>query len=111
MDIVFASTRLEKEFNSGKELNKAHGQQRTKAIMKRMAQLAAADHLEQLRNAPGRCHVLKGDLAGVFSLDLDGPFRLLFEPSDNPLPTLEDGSINWSSIGSVRILEVRDTHE
>jgi proteic killer suppression protein len=111
MDIVFASTKLEKEFNSGKELNKAHGQQRAKAIMKRMTQIAAADNPGQLRNAPGRCHVLKGDLAGIFSLDLDGPYRLLFEPVDNPPPVLEDGSINWSLVTSVRVLEVKDTHE
>ncbi len=111
MDIEFSSTKQEKEFNSAKELQKAHGQQRAKAIMRRMGQLSAADNLEQLRNAPGHCHVLKGDLAGVFSFDLDGPYRLLFEPTDNPPPLLNDGSINWSLITSLRILEVRDTHE
>lgn len=111
MEIVFSTTKQEKEFNSQKELNKAHGQQRAKAITKRMGQLSAADNLGQLRNAPGRCHVLKGDLAGVFSVDLDGPYRLLFEPTESPPPVLDDGSINWSVITSVRILEVRDTHE
>lgn len=110
MDIEFSSTKQEKEFNSAKELQKAHGPQRAKAIKRRMGQLSAADNLEQLRNAPGRCHALKGNLAGVFSFDLDGPYRLLFEPTDKP-PPLDDGSINWSLITSVRILEVRDTHE
>jgi len=111
MDIVFSSSKLEKEFNSGKELNKVHGPQRAKAIMKRVTQLAVADNLEQLRNAPGRCHVLKGDLAGIFSLDLDGPYRLLFESTGDSPPALDDGSIIWSLISSVRILEVRDTHD
>lgn len=111
MDIVFATTKMEKEFNSAKELNKSHGQQRAKVIMKRMTQLRGADNLEQLRNAPGRCHLLKQNLAGIFSLDLDGPYRLLFEPVENPPPLLEDGSIDWSLVTSVRVLEVRDTHE
>ncbi len=111
MDVVFSSTKLAKEFNSAKELNKVHGQQRAKSIMKRMMQLAAADNLDQLRNAPGRCHVLKGDLACIFSLELDGPYRLLFEAADASPSITEVGSINWSLITSVRILEVRDTHE
>lgn len=75
--------------------------------MKRMGQLAAADNLEQLRNAPGRCHLLTGNLSQTFSLDLDGPYRLLFESTEE----LEDGTIDWNQITSVRIPEVRDTYE
>lgn len=111
MDISFSSSKREKQFNSAKELNKVHGQQRAKAIMKRMGQLAAADNLEQLRNAPGRCHLLTGNLSQTFSLDLDGPYRLLFESTEDPPPQLEDDTIDWNQITSVRILEVRDTHE
>ena len=111
MDITFSSTKQEKVFNSAKELNRVYGELRAKAIMKRIAQLSAADNLEHLRNAPGRCHLLKGNLSQTFSLDLDGPYRLLFESTDDPLPQLEDGTIDWNQIASVKVLEVRDTHE
>jgi plasmid maintenance system killer protein len=111
MDITFSSSRQEKEFNTDRELVWSHGQLRAKTIMKRMAQLAAADNLEQLRNAPGRCHLLKGDLAQTFSIDLDGPYRLLFESTEYPPPQMQDGTIDWTQITSIRILEVRDTHE
>lgn len=75
-----------------------------------MTQLSAADNLDQLRNAPGRCHMLIGNLAGIFSLDLDGPYRLLFSASE--IDALEaDNSIDWRLVTKVRILEVRNTHD
>jgi plasmid maintenance system killer protein len=111
MELRFLTTRLEKEFSSEKGLKKAHGQERAKKIMTRMGQLSAADDLEQLRNAPGRCHVLKWNLRNTFSLDLDGPYRLLFESTVVPPPVCPDGSLDWAAIKSVCILEVRDTHE
>lgn len=98
-------------FSSAKELNKVYGQKRAKVLMKRIGQLSAADNLEQLRNAPGRCHLLKGNLAHSFSLDLDGPYRLLFESTAEPPPLMDDGSLDWNKITDVRILEVRDTHD
>ena len=41
-------------------------------------------------SGPERCHELKGDLAGVFSIDLKQPYRLLFrtdrgQPTDGPV--------------------------
>lgn len=59
----------------------------------------------------GRPHPLTGDRAGQFSVDLDGPMRLLFEPTDQPPPTLEAGGIDWKQVSSVRILEIGDTHD
>lgn len=111
MDIDFATTKLERQFNSRKELVKVHGPERAKAIMKRMAQLVAADNMGHLRGAPGRCHALTGNYAGMFTLDLDGPYRLFFRPSNDPVPLLDDGSVNWSMVTSVTVIEVSDPHE
>lgn len=59
----------------------------------------------------GTCHELKGELAGVLSLDLRHPYRLLFEPADEPVPVKPDGGLDWAGVTTVRILGVEDTHE
>lgn len=41
--------------------------------------MRAAPTLEAMRNLPGRCHELRGNRGGQLSIDLDGPYRLLFE--------------------------------
>lgn len=64
-----------------------------------------------MRQLPGRCHELIGDRKGEISIDLDGPYRLIFEPADNPPPTNEDGGLDWKRVTAVVILAVEDTHE
>jgi proteic killer suppression protein len=64
-----------------------------------------------MRKLPGRCHALTGDRDGQLSIDLDGPYRLIFEPADNPPPANEDGGLHWERVTAVRILAVEDTHE
>jgi len=57
---------------------------------------------------PGRLHELRGDRAGQYSLDLHGPYRLLFEAVvDEATPSRR----SWSEITHVRILGIEDTHE
>ncbi len=64
-----------------------------------------------MRNLPGRCHELVQDRAGQLSLDLDHPYRLIFAPANEPLPTKPDGGIDWTQVTAVNILGVEDTHE
>jgi plasmid maintenance system killer protein len=111
MDIVFLKRKFEEECNTHKLLVKRYGKDRARRIERRLIQLRAAGVLEDLRSAPGRCHELKDNLAGVFSLDLDHPYRLLFKPAENPPPKKEDGGIDWKRVTSVIVLEVKDTHE
>lgn len=110
MDIDFAAKRLEKLCNSDRDLVKAFGSQRARVFRRRLDQLRAAENLEVLRSLPGRCHELTGDRKGTLSIDLDGPYRLLFEPVDEPIPTKADGGLDWTLVTVIRILEVEDTH-
>ena len=110
MDIDFAAKRLEKLCNSDRDLVKAFGSQRARVFRRRLDQLRAAENLEVLRSLPGRCHELTGDRKGTLSIDLDGPYRLLFEPADEPRPTKADGGLDWTLVTVIRILEVEDTH-
>ncbi|ODH00644.1 killer suppression protein [Nostoc sp. KVJ20] len=111
MDIVFNNRKFEKECNNQRLLEKNHGADRAKRIRRRLDNLRAANVLEDMRNLPGRCHELIQDRAGQLSLDLDHPYRLIFEPADEPIPTKPDGGIDWNKVTAVRILGVEDTHE
>jgi len=62
-----------------------------------------------MRGLPGRLHELTGDRAGVLSLDLDGPYRLLFEPVLS-YALGPKGKVDWSRVACVKILAVEDTH-
>jgi plasmid maintenance system killer protein len=63
------------------------GEKRAKKLKQRLSQLRAARTLESVgRLPPARCHELTGDLAGLLSVDLDHPYRLLFEPANEPIP-------------------------
>lgn len=111
MDVTFKSKKLCEECNSQKKLQKRHGQVRAKRILQRLSDLKAAEVLEDLRNMPGRCHELRGDRAGQFSLDLDHPYRLIFRSANDPVPRKQDGGINWTEVTAIQILGVEDTHE
>jgi plasmid maintenance system killer protein len=110
LKIGFKSGKLEKECNNFGALRKQQGEQRAKVIRKRLDALRAAVMLEDLRNTPGRLHELAGDRKGQLSFDLDGPYRLIFTPSHNPVPLRPSGGMDWSQITAVTILGIEDTH-
>jgi len=110
LEISFPSAKLAKSFNDARQLTKRYGAQRAQKMRRRLDDLAAAKCLDDMRTLPGRCHELRGDRAGTFSIDLDGPYRLLFEPADDPVPLKVDGGIEWKLVEKIMILEVEDYH-
>lgn len=110
MVIVFATTKMEKVFNSAKELNRKYGKQAQK-IMIRMGSLRAAANLSQVPKVPpDRCHELSEGRPGQFAVDLIHPFRLVFEPAEVPVPRKTDGGIDLAMVTKIRILDVEDYH-
>jgi proteic killer suppression protein len=55
--------------------------------------------------------VVRTDSLGVFSFDLDCPYRLLFGPECDPVPRKEDGGIDWTRVQAICIRSVEDTHD
>lgn len=110
MDIVFDDSKFEKQCNDHKLLVRKQGPERAKKIRQRLDDLRAANALYDMRNVPGNCHELGGDKSGWLSLDLDGPYRLLFEPANEPIPQKSDGGIDWKNITAVSIIGIEDTH-
>ena len=109
LDIFFRTKKLQKQCSDDREAVKAFGRNRAKRIRQRLDDLHAAQNLDDMRSLPGRFHPLIGDRSGQFSLDLDGPYRLIFEAV-----VLEEGDakdLDWSKVMAVRILGIEDTHE
>ncbi len=111
MDIAFASRQLEKDCHDDKRLIRAYGAENARRIRRRLDELRAAASLEDLRTLPQcRCHELIGDRKGQFSVDVKHPYRLIFVPTNDPLPFKEDGGIDWTGVTAVLIVEITDTH-
>jgi plasmid maintenance system killer protein len=111
VEIVFESDKFREQCNNFKLLVREQGADRAKRIRRRLDDLRAAAMLAEMRNLPGRCHELKGDRAGQLSLDLDHPYRLIFEVANEPSPRKPDGGLDWEHVTAIRILGVEDTHE
>lgn len=99
------------EYNDSKRMRKRHGVARAKLLRRRLDDLKAADNLLVMRALPGRCHELKGDRKFQLSLDLDGPYRLIFTVANIPIPLKPDSGLDWARVTAVLIREVVDTHD
>jgi proteic killer suppression protein len=111
MRIRFSSEKFAKICNRQDLLVRRYGSERAKRIRRRLDDLDAAGTLEDFRFLPGRCHALSGDLEGLLSLDLDGPYRHYFRIGHQPPPSKPDGGLDWSKATEVVIEKVYDPHE
>ena len=111
MLVSFGGAKLQKDCASDRDRQRRYGAERSKKIKLRLDQLAAAANLAEMCVLPqARCHQLSGDRHEQFSLDLDGPYRLIIEIDNDPVPRQDDGGINLSAVDAVRVVEVADTH-
>jgi proteic killer suppression protein len=110
LDIIFRTKKLRKKCTDAKRMAKVLGPRQASRLRQRLDDLRAAENLGTMRTLPGRCHELTGERAGQLSLDLEHPYRLIFEPAHDPTPERDDGGLDWNAVTAVRILEVADTH-
>jgi plasmid maintenance system killer protein len=112
MDILFKTPKLQKEFTDAKQMLRRHGPLRSKLMQKRLIELRAASVLDDMRKLPqARCHELRGDRKGELAVDLDHPYRLIFEVADDPKPIKDDGGLDWMKTTAIRIIGIEDYHE
>lgn len=111
MDILFQDQKLAKVCNNESLLIRKYGSVRAKLLRRRLDECRAAENLEVLRSLPQvRCHELKGNREGTLAVDLDHPYRLIFEPANNPIPRKPDGGLDWTGVTAIRVLTVEDYH-
>lgn len=111
MDIFFHTKHIQKICCNEKTMRKQLGRDRAQKLKQRLMELSAADVLSDISHLPPpRLHELRGREKGLFSVDLQHPYRLLFVPADEPLPAKEDGGVNLWKVKSIEIIAIRDTH-
>lgn len=110
MEVTFARSKEHKLCNSASKLRGEYGPRMAELIQERLASLVAAESLAVLRNLPGRCHELTGDLKGYLALDLVHPNRLVFRPTEDPLPELKGGGLDWDGVHGVEVWRIGDYH-
>ncbi len=111
MKITFSDKKLGKLANDDRKMVKELGRDRAKFLKRRLAQLEDADTLEDVRHLPGHYHELTENRKGQWACDLDQPYRLIFTPHENPIPTNEDGQYIWLEITGIEVIEVVNYHK
>lgn len=113
MEILCSNRKLRAALEDEAVCRKQYGAEMAKKITLRVSALRSAESMGTFwppMSGPERCHLLKGDLAGTFSVDLKHPFRLLFVAVDVPKPEPEDERERWMTIRAIDIVGVEDTH-
>lgn len=111
MDIFISDKRLRRVVDDDAACRRQYGPDMAKKLALRLASLRAAGSLADFwppKSGPERCHELKGDRKGTFSVDLNQPYRLLFQPIKEP--NVADEQERWKSITSIDISAIEDTH-
>lgn len=110
MDITFKTAKMEKVFNSARELQREYGKQ-AEVIKRRMAVLRAAATLDRVSHLPPeRCHELSPLGTGIYAVDLKHPWRLVFAVADDRIPREEDGGVDKAKVTAIVIATVEDYH-
>ncbi len=111
MEITFASPELAALANDDRKATKAFGRDGAKKLRRRLDDLAAAPTLSEAYQLPGKFEALKGNLAGRYSLRLDGGRRMVLEPAHEPPPTLREGTIDLGHVTRIRIIALENYHD
>ncbi|MBQ3657421.1 MAG: killer suppression protein HigA [Bacteroidales bacterium] len=111
MKITFKDKDLEKCALNEKYRVKKLGTLRAKLFLKRLDDFRNAENLEKTRFLPGNFHELVGDRKGQWACNLDQPYRLIFEPHEDPIPTDINGKYIWIEIKGIEIIEITNYHE
>ena len=110
MEITFRDKKLLVLANDDRKSLQKLGKVRSERFKTRLIQLQSAQTLEEVRNLPGNYHELAGNRKGQWSCDLDQPYRLIFEPHEDPVPTDDKGRYIWLEIKGIEVIEIIDYH-
>jgi toxin HigB-1 len=111
MDITFRDKGLKKYANDDRLAIRKLGAKRAHVFKSRLDDLRAAESLEDVRHLPGRYHELAEDRKGQWACDLDHPYRLVFTPHEEPIPSDKHGRYLWIEIKGVEIVEIANYHK
>ena len=75
----FRTRKLEKQYRSHREAEKAYGRIVARKFIQRIEIIKLVRDIDELKGMPGlRCHVLKGGRKSQWAVNLAGFYRLIF---------------------------------
>ncbi|HVU33843.1 MAG TPA: hypothetical protein VHE61_10440 [Opitutaceae bacterium] len=111
MQLGFRNHHLEKCANDHRYAQRKLGPERARKYLLRLQQLASAVCLADVRNLPqAGFHELTGDRKGEIACNVDQPYRLILVPAHDPVPTKEDGGLDWDKVTAVTITDIVNYH-
>lgn len=111
MNVYFKDKRLKKSFDDERECFKVYGKDNARKIQARYAELLAATNLSEIPHVPpARLHELSNNRNGQFSVTVKEPFRIIFVPEHEPIPTTDSRGIDKSQVTDIKIIEVVNYH-
>lgn len=109
MEIRFKDKKVRELCEKQRVAQRELGDACARKLRARLDDLEAASSVRDL--VAGNPHPLKGDRKGQFALNLAGGYRLVFAPANDPCPTHDDQSIDWSQVTIIRIEFIGDYHD
>jgi proteic killer suppression protein len=110
VNIHFRPKKLGRTFEDEQSIYKAYGD-RAKKINQRLVALQVATSLQVIAMIPAaRLHPLNGRRNGTWAVDIYKNWRICFEIANDPIPVLEDGSVDLSLVTDIIITSVEDYH-
>ena len=98
MDITYKNRKIERICTNAKVADREYGSQMSAKIHMRIDEIRAVDTVEEMiQFRIGRCHALKGNRKGQYAVDLEHPYRLVFEK-------------HGSEVQIAHIMEIVDYH-
>jgi len=110
MEVLYKNKQLQKYAEDGIYSVRKLGQIRSEKYLQRISDLIDANTLEDVRNLPGNYHELSANRKGQWAVSLDGPYRLIFIPHEDPIPVDENGKYVWIEIKGVEIEKIENYH-
>lgn len=111
MNITFADNKLRKYANDNRLAVRKMGAQRARLYQRRLEDMADVESFAELKELPGNYHQLTENRKDQWACDLDQPYRLIFEPSEDPIPKDQHGNQILIEIKSLEILEIENYHK
>ncbi len=111
MIVTFKDKKLAKIAHSKAKLIARYGSARGAKLKLRLDDLLTAKSLEDTRQLPGNYHELTQNRKGQWACSLDGAYRLVFIPHEDPIPIDKEGGYIWSEIYGVEIIEITNYHK
>jgi proteic killer suppression protein len=109
VDVFIADPVLAKTHASMEAMTRKFGPARARRIGLRLTQLDSCDTLADMRLFSSRIHELRGDWAGHVAIDLDGPYRMLVQATNESSPA-ESLPLDWEAVNAVTIVAILDYH-